>query len=104
MKTWPFNFISEHGMLKVQANYKGETKTFLPQEICSMIFAKIVESTETYLDEPVTDAVVTIPAGFTNSQRQAIKDAGRVAGINVLRVINGASAAAIAYAFEKKVR
>lgn len=83
--------------------YKGETKTFLPEEISSMVLLKMKETAEAYLNKPVKNAVVTVPAYFNDAQRRATKDAGTIAGLNVLRIINEPTAAAIAYGFRQKV-
>lgn len=103
MKHWPFEVISDGGKPKLQVDYKGETKTFFPEEISSMVLTKMKETAEAYLGKTVTDAVVTVPAYFNDSQRQATKDAGTIAGLNVLRIINEPTAAAIAYGLDKKV-
>jgi len=87
---------------KISVNYKNELKEFHPEEISSMILVKMKEIAESYIGEPVTDAVVTVPAYFNDSQRQATKDAGMIAGLNVLRIINEPTAAAIAYGLDKK--
>merc|ERR1712106_294168 len=102
MKHWPFDVISEGGKPKIKVLYKGESKLFFPEEISSMILTKMKETAEAYLGKTVTDAVVTVPAYFNDSQRQATKDAGTICGLNVLRIINEPTAAAIAYGLDKK--
>ncbi|XP_075049060.1 LOW QUALITY PROTEIN: heat shock-related 70 kDa protein 2 [Mixophyes fleayi] len=102
MKHWPFTVISEGGKPKVQVEYKGEQKTFSPEEISSMVLTKMKEIAEAYLGKKVPNAVITVPAYFNDSQRQATKDAGTISGINVLRIINEPTAAAIAYGLDKK--
>lgn len=102
-KHWPFNVIDEAGRPKVEVEYKGEKKNFFAEEISSMVLTKMKETAEAYLGKTVTDAVVTVPAYFNDSQRQATKDAGTIAGLNVLRIINEPTAAAIAYGLDKKV-
>lgn len=104
MKHWPFEVVNDGGKPKIQVDYKGETKTFYPEEISSMVLTKMKETAEAYLGKAVTNAVVTVPAYFNDSQRQATKDAGTIAGLNVLRIINEPTAAAIAYGLDKKVR
>lgn len=103
-KHWPFTVISDGGKPKVQVEYTGETKTFHPEEISSMVLSKMKETAEAYLGQPVQDAVVTVPAYFNDSQRQATKDAGRIAGLNVLRIINEPTAAALAYGLDKGLK
>ena len=102
IKTFPFKVISDNNKPKIQANYKNELKDFQPEEISSMVLIKMKEIAESYIGEDVTDAVVTVPAYFNDSQRQATKDAGQIAGLNVLRIINEPTAAAIAYGLDKK--
>ena len=96
-KHWPFVVVDEAGRPKVQVEYKGETKAFCAEEISSMVLATMKETAEAYLGKTVTDAVVTVPAYFNDSQRQATKDAGTISGLNVLRIIHEPTAAAIAY-------
>jgi len=102
MKHWPFTVTNEDSKPKLKVEYKGENKTFNPEEISSMVLTKMKETAEAYLGKTVKDAVVTVPAYFNDSQRQATKDAGAIAGINVLRIINEPTAAAIAYGLDKK--
>jgi L1 cell adhesion molecule like protein len=85
MKHWPFKVINENGKPKIQIEYKNETKSFTPEEISSMVLTKMKEIAEAYLGTKVKDAVVTVPAYFNDSQRQATKDAGVIAGLNALR-------------------
>jgi len=103
MKYWPFTVINDATKPKIQVEYKNEQKTFFPEEISSMVLTKMKETAEAYLGKTVTDAVVTVPAYFNDSQRQATKDAGTISGLNVLRIINEPTAAAIAYGLDKKV-
>jgi len=102
MKHWPFKVISDGGKPKIQVDYKGETKAFFPEEISAMVLVKMRETAEAFLGKTIKDAVVTVPAYFNDSQRQATKDAGTIAGLNVLRIINEPTAAAIAYGLDKK--
>lgn len=102
MKHWPFKVVSVDGKPKIQVDFKGETKTFFPEEISSMVLTKMKETAEAYLGKPVNNAVITVPAYFNDSQRQATKDAGTIAGLNVMRIINEPTAAAIAYGLDKK--
>ncbi|KAJ9126311.1 Hsp70 ATPase ssa1 [Naganishia onofrii] len=101
MKHWPFKVINKGSKPVIQVEYKGEQKEFTPEEISSMVLVKMRETAEAYLGEPVKDAVVTVPAYFNDSQRQATKDAGLISGLNVLRIINEPTAAAIAYGLDK---
>uniref|UniRef100_A0A665WAU0 Heat shock cognate 70 n=1 Tax=Echeneis naucrates TaxID=173247 RepID=A0A665WAU0_ECHNA len=103
MKHWPFKVVNDAAKPKVEVEYKGEIKTFYAEEISSMVLIKMKEISEAYLGKPVTNAVITVPAYFNDSQRQATKDAGVIAGLNVLRIINEPTAAAIAYGLDKKV-
>jgi heat shock protein 1/8 len=102
MKHWPFKVVDKDGKPTISVEYKGEQKTFTPEEISSMVLTKMRETAEAYLGEPTKNAVITVPAYFNDSQRQATKDAGLIAGLNVLRIINEPTAAAIAYGLDKK--
>ena len=102
IKHWPFTVINDNTKPKIRVEYKCETKTFNAEEVSSMVLTKMKETAEAYLGMSVTDAVVTVPAYFNDSQRQATKDAGVIAGLNVLRIINEPTAAAIAYGLDKK--
>merc|ERR1719251_469499 len=102
MKHWPFKIVDSSSKPKIEVEYKSESKTFTPEEISAMILLKMKETAEGYLGHEVKDAVITVPAYFNDSQRQATKDAGVIAGLNVLRIINEPTAAAIAYGLDKK--
>merc|ERR1712018_892538 len=102
MKHWPFHVVDQNGLPRLRVEYQSEEKTFTPEEISSMVLVKMKETAEAYLGHKVKDAVVTVPAYFNDSQRQATKDAGVIAGLNVLRIINEPTAAAIAYGLDKK--
>jgi len=101
-KHWPFQVVDQNGLPRLRVEYQSEEKTFTPEEISSMVLVKMKETAEAYLGTPVTEAVITVPAYFNDSQRQATKDAGVIAGLNVLRIINEPTAAAIAYGLDKK--
>lgn len=103
MKHWPFTVVNDGGRPKMQVEYKGETKTFYAEEVSSMVLTKMKEISEAYLGKTINNAVITVPAYFNDSQRQATKDAGTISGLNVLRIINEPTAAAIAYGLDKKV-
>jgi L1 cell adhesion molecule like protein len=103
IKLWPFTVkpgAAEKPMIEVE--YKNESKTFSAEEVSSMILVKMKEVAEAYLSKEVNNAVVTVPAYFNDSQRQATKDAGAIAGLNIMRIINEPTAAAIAYGLDKK--
>jgi len=102
MKHWPFKVTPHGDKPKLEVEYQNETKTFTPEEISAMVLTKMKETAEAYLGHDVKDAVVTVPAYFNDSQRQATKDAGVICGLNVLRIINEPTAAAIAYGLDKK--
>ncbi|XP_046743337.1 heat shock protein 70 B2-like [Diprion similis] len=104
MKHWPFRVVEEGGKPKIAVEFRGETKRFNPEEISSMVLTKMKETAEAYLGQSVKDAVITVPAYFNDSQRQATKDAGAIAGINVLRIINEPTAAALAYGLDKNLK
>ncbi|CAL8286981.1 unnamed protein product [Boreogadus saida] len=101
MELWPFTVMSDAGKPKIQVEHKGENKSFYPEEVSSMVLVKMKEIAEAYLGQKVSNAVITVPAHFNDSQRQATKDAGVIAGLNVLRIISEPTAAAIAYGFDK---
>ena len=104
MKVWPFKVIPDPNSdrPKIQVEYMGEAKTFLPEEISSMVLQKLASSAKDFLGKQVKDAIITVPAYFNDSQRQATKIAGQIAGLNVLRMINEPTAAAIAYGLDNK--
>nr|ACH72064.1 heat shock protein 70-4 [Tetranychus cinnabarinus] len=102
MKHWPFKVVNDATKPKISVEFKGESKTFCPEEISAMVLTKMKETAEAYLGKPVTNAVITVPAYFNDSQRQATKDAGTIAGLNVMSIINEPTAAAIAYGLDKK--
>ena len=102
-KHWPFQVIDANGKPKVRVNYQGEIKTFTPEEISSMVLTKMKETAEAYLGEKVSRAVVTVPAYFNDAQRQATKDAGAITGLEVLRIVNEPTAAALAYGIDREL-
>merc|ERR1712018_772293 len=102
MKHWPFKVVDHSTKPKLEVDYKCESKNFTPEEISAMVLTKMKETAEAYLGQPVKDAVVTVPAYFNDAQRQATKDAGVIAGLNVLRIIYEPTAAAIAYGLDKE--
>merc|ERR1712123_543266 len=97
----PFTVVDAATKPKLQVEYQNETKTFTPEEISAMVLTKMKETAEAYLGVDVKDAVVTVPAYFNDAQRQPTKDAGVISGLNVLRIINEPTAAAIAYGLDK---
>jgi L1 cell adhesion molecule like protein len=103
MKHWPFKVVPKDGdKPHIVVQFKGEEKTFSPEEISSMVLTKMKETGEAFTGKTVKDVVVTVPAYFNDSQRQATKDSGTIAGLNVMRIINEPTAAAIAYGLDKK--
>ena len=103
-RNWPFNVINEAGKPKIRVQNKESWKTFTPEEISSMVLIKMKETAEAYLGQTVQDAVITVPAYFNDSQRQATKDAGIIAGLNVIRIINEPTAGALAYGLDKNLQ
>ena len=99
MKLWPFKVIKDTKSNKplIQVNYKGEKQSFYPEEISAMLLSKMKQITKDFLNHEVTNAVITVPTYFNDSQRKATINAARIAGLNVLRIINEPVAAAIAY-------
>ena len=99
LKLWPFKVEKDpkKNTPLICVEYQGKTQKFLPEEISAMVLEKMKKYAEDYLGKPVNDAIVTCPAYFNDGQRQATKDAGRIAGLNVMRMINEPTAAAIAY-------
>ncbi|CAD5234758.1 unnamed protein product [Bursaphelenchus xylophilus] len=102
LKLWPFKVTNKNNKPHVQVKVGEETKEFAPEEVSAMVLGKMKEIAEQYLGKEVKNAVVTVPAYFNDAQRQATKDAGVIAGLNVVRIINEPTAAAIAYGLDKK--
>ena len=105
LQAWPFEVVAQDaGSNKpaVRVEHKGETRTFTPEQISAMILGKMKETAEAYLGHAVRDAVITVPAYFNDAQRQATKDAGTIAGLNVVRIINEPTAAALAYGLNER--
>jgi L1 cell adhesion molecule like protein len=101
-KLWPFKVVEgSNGKPKIEVEWKGETQSFLPEEISAVVLQKMKQTAESYLGHPVKEAVITVPAYFNDSQRQATKDAGAIAGLNVLRIINEPTAAALSYGLDR---
>jgi endoplasmic reticulum chaperone BiP len=101
-KYLPYDIVNKDTKPYIRAEVKGETKTYAPEEISAMVLTKMKEIAETYLGKKVRNAVVTVPAYFNDAQRQATKDAGTIAGLNVVRILNEPTAAAISYGLDKK--
>ncbi|KAL7420720.1 ATPase with role in protein import into the ER [Cryptotrichosporon argae] len=101
MKHWPFKIVNKGGKPMIHVEHRGEYKDFTPEEVSAMILTKMKETAEAYLGHKVTHAVVTVPAYFNDAQRSATKDAGTIAGLTVLRIVNEPTAAAIAYGLDR---
>lgn len=101
LKHWPFKVVNVSGKPYFEVQHEGQTKQFSPEQISSMVLSSMKQTASSYLGCEVTDAVITVPAYFNDSQRQATKDAGRIAGLNVLRIINEPTAASLAYGLDK---
>jgi L1 cell adhesion molecule like protein len=102
MKHFTYNVIDNASKPNIEVEFKGERKVFSPEEISAMILGKMKETAEAYLGQTVTDCVITVPAYFNDSQRQATKDSATIAGLNTLRIINEPTSSAIAYGLDKK--
>ena len=101
IKHFSFKVVDRSNKPKIQVQYMNEMKEFTPEEISAMVLTKMKQTAEDYLGHTVKNAVITVPAYFNDSQRQATKDAGLIAGLNVLRIINEPTAGAIAYGLDK---
>ncbi|KAI9759355.1 MAG: ATPase with role in protein import into the ER [Chaenotheca gracillima] len=102
MKHFPFDVVAKDGKPMVKVDVSGSSKTFTPEEISAMVLGRMKETAESYLGKKVTHAVVTVPAYFNDNQRQATKDAGIIAGLQIARIVNEPTAAAIAYGLDKE--
>ena len=100
-KLWPFAVVNVDDKPKIEVEWKGERHSFLPEEISAAVLQKMKQTAESYLGQTVRNAVITVPAYFNDAQRQATKDAGAIAGLNVLRIINEPTAAALAYGLDR---
>lgn len=102
IKHWPFKVVSKNDKPMIEAEYMNEMKQFAPEEISAMVLTKMKEIAETYIGQKIDGVVITVPAYFNDAQRSATKDAGHIAGLNVLRIINEPTAAALAYGLDKQ--
>jgi len=102
IKLLPFSIIDKNSKPMISVQVKGDAKVMAPEEVSSMVLTKMKEIAENYLGKEVKHAVITVPAYFNDAQRQSTKDAGTISGMNVLRIINEPTAAAIAYGLDKK--
>jgi heat shock protein 5 len=101
MKLWPFGIENQNGKPYMKVEYKGQEHQFAPEEISAMVLQKMKAIAEDYLGEPIKEAVITVPAYFDDTQRQSTKDAGTIAGLEVKRIINEPTSAAISYGLDK---
>src|SRR6185503_1078621 len=102
MKMVPYRVVADGERVAVSISAEGQEKKYSPSEISAMVLQKLKQSAEDYLGQPVSKAVITVPAYFNDAQRQATKDAGKIAGLDVLRIVNEPTAAALAYGLDKK--
>jgi len=102
IRLWPFKIVDKNGRPYIEVTVNGEQKAFAPEEVSAMVLGKMRSIAETFLGKEIKNAVVTVPAYFNDAQRQATKDAGAISGMNVMRIINEPTAAAIAYGLDKK--
>lgn len=102
MKSWPFQVVDDSGRPKFQVQFKGETKSFFPEEAAAMIFKRMKKTAESHLGTEITDAVISVPANYNDSQREATRNAGIIAGLNVLNIMNEPTAAAITFGLATK--
>jgi molecular chaperone DnaK len=103
ISTLPYKVVEgKNGAAVIECDIDGKAETFMPEQISSMILGKLKADAESYLGEPVTQAVITVPAYFNDDQRRATKDAGSIAGLEVMRIINEPTAASLAYGLDKK--
>ncbi|CAF0935629.1 unnamed protein product [Adineta steineri] len=103
LKHWAFQVVDDLGKPKIITEYKDQLKLMIPEEVSALILRKMKQIAEDYLGEPVTEAVITVPAAFNDSQRQATKDAAIIAGLNVLRILSEPAAAAMAYGLHNQI-
>ncbi|CAD6584548.1 MAG: ATPase with role in protein import into the ER [Tremellales sp. Tagirdzhanova-0007] len=101
VKHWPFKLVNKGGKPMIQVEHRGDLKDFTPEEVSAMVLTKMKETAEAYLGHKVTHAIVTVPAYFNDAQRSATRDAGTIAGLTVLRIVNEPTAAAIAYGLDR---
>ena len=101
LKYWPFKVFNRDGKPCFEVEFENQRKQYSPEQISAMVLTKMKQIASSFLGYDVTDAVITVPAYFNDSQRQSTKDAGRIAGLNVLRIINEPTAAALAYGLDK---